>query len=118
MNFFYIWQHYLTLGFQVWSVATKSALKTLPNILPKSNDVPNSSSMCSLKFSKCGKWLAIPSEQTVVVLCSTDTWEKVKEVKIAGLGSGEIVTSTDWDNEGEYLIAGTNKVFLSALMMF
>lgn len=94
---------------KVWSVATKSALKTLPNILPKSNDVPNSSSMCSLKFSKCGKWLAIPSEQKVVVLCSTDTWEQVKEVKIAGLGSGEIFTSTDWDNEGEYLIAGTNK---------
>jgi len=45
----------------------------------------------------------------VVVLGSSDSWEQAKEVKITGLGSGEIVTSTDWDSEGEFLIAGTNK---------
>jgi len=94
---------------KVWSVATKSALKTVSNILTKSNDVPNSPSMCSLRFSKCGQWLAVPSEQKVVVLGKNDNWEEAKEVRIAGLGSGEIVTSVDWDSEGDFILTGTNK---------
>jgi len=94
---------------KVWSVEAKSALKTLPSVLPKSNDVPNSPSTCSISFSKCGKWLAVPTEQKVVVLGRAEQWEQVKEVKIAGLGAGEMVTTTDWDSEGEHILAGTNK---------
>ena len=70
--------------------------------------------MCSLRFSKCGQWLAVPSEQKVVVLGKNDNWEEAKEVRIAGLGSGEIVTSVDWDSEGDFILTGTNKVFLVA----
>jgi len=94
---------------KVWSIETKSPLKTLSNVLSKSNDVPNSSSMCSLQFSKCGKWLAVPSDQSIKILGKDDNWEKPKDVKISGLGSGEMVTALDWDNEGHYILAGTNK---------
>jgi WD40 repeat protein len=90
-------------------VLAKSALKTLPKVLPKSNNVLNSPSTCSLSFSKCGKWLAVPTEQKVVVLGRAEKWEQVKEIKIAGLGSGEIITTTDWDSKGEHILAGTSK---------
>jgi WD40 repeat protein len=90
-------------------VEAKSALKTLYNVVPKSNDIPNSPSTCSISFSKCGNLLAVPTEQKVVVLGRAEKWEQVKEVRIAGLGAGEIVTTTDWDSEGDHILAGTNK---------
>jgi len=94
---------------KVWSVESKSALQTLPNMLGKSNDVPNSKSTCGLSFSKCGQWLAVPTEEKVVVLGRSETWEKTKEIKITGLAAGEIVTTTAWDSDGGYILAGTNK---------
>ena len=78
-------------------------------MLSKSNDVPNSRSTCCITFSKCGKFLAVPTEKKVVVLGRDETWEQVKEVKIAGLEAGEIVTTTDWDSGGNHILAGTNK---------
>jgi len=94
---------------KVWSVESKSALKSLPNMLTKSNDVPNTKSTCSLKFSKCGRWLAIPTEQRVVVLERESNWEQAKDLKIDGLSAGEIVTTIDWESEGGNILAGTNK---------
>ena len=96
---------------KVWSVESKAALKTLPNMLSKSNDVPNSKSTCSISFSKCGQWLAVPTEQMVLVLSRANNWEQAKEVKITSLAAGEIVTTCDWDAEGGNILAGTNKVF-------
>jgi len=94
---------------KVWSVEAKSALKTLPNALTKSNDVPNSSSTCTLSFSKCGQWLSVPTEQKVVVLGRAEKWEQAKQVNITGLAAGEIVTTTDWSGKGDHILAGTNK---------
>ena len=102
---------------QVWSVEAKSALKTLPNALTKSNDVPNSSSTCTLSFSKCGQWLSVPTEQKVVVLGRAEKWEQAKQVKITGLGAGEIVTTTDWSGKGDHILAGTNKVSKLVILM-
>ena len=105
-----VFTYFYNISSQVWSVESKSALQTLPNMLGKSNDVPNSKSSCGLSFSRCGQWLAVPTEEKVVVLGRSETWEKAKEMKITGLAAGEIVTTTAWDSDGGYILAGTNKV--------
>merc|ERR1719357_362509 len=87
---------------KVWSVESKATLKTLPSMLSKANDVPNSKSTCSLSFSKCGQWLAVPTEQMVLVLSRSSNWEQAKEVKITSLAAGEIVTTCDWDMGGHW----------------
>jgi len=94
---------------KVWNLESQSALKTLSNVIKKSNDVPNSPSVCSLSFSKCGEWLAIPTEQKMKVLSKNDEWEQAKEMSVKGLDQGEIITVADWDSTGDYILAGTNK---------
>ena len=94
---------------QVWAVASKTPVKTLNNMLTRSNDVPNSVSQCGLRFSRCGSRLAVPTEQKVLVLDRASGWQAGREVRVPGLQQGEILTVLDWSHDGDFLLAGTNK---------
>jgi len=94
---------------KIWCLDTKSVIKTIPSVVKKSNDVPNSNSMCCISFSKCGQWFSVPTEQKVVLFGRGVNWEQTKEAKVDNLAQGEIVTSVDWSYDGNYILAGTNK---------
>ena len=46
---------------KLWDVKTKPVLKTVMEVVAKSNDVTNSSSTVGLAFSQCGRHLDIPT---------------------------------------------------------
>ena len=97
---------------KVWSVSNKSVITTLDNVHPKSNDVPNSSTVCGLKFSPNGEYLAVPKGKSVLLLEKKKDWKQSSSCNI-DLADGEVVTCVEWDNSESgpsYLIAATNKV--------
>ena len=97
---------------KVWSVTTKSLVTSLDNVHPKSNDVPNSSTVCGVKFSPNGEFLAVPKGKSVLLLEKKKDWKQSSSCNL-DLVDGEVVTCVEWDNSESspsYLIAATNKV--------
>ena len=96
---------------KLWDVKTKTVLKTVPEVVAKSNDVTNSSSTVGLAFSQCGLHLAIPTTTglTLVTRGEGGVWGAPR---LAGmtLAKGELATSLAWSGEGDLLMVATNKV--------
>ncbi|KAJ8309582.1 hypothetical protein KUTeg_014456 [Tegillarca granosa] len=72
----------------IWKIEDQSQLKIL-NILPKSNDVSLSKSLCRLTWDSTGKFLFIPVEKEVKIF-ERDTWNEVGKLvdeTVAGIFS-------------------------------
>ena len=95
---------------RVWSSGDeKDKRVSLPNLHPKSNDVPNSPTVAGLKFSKDGALLAVPGAQEVQVLQRSNNWASKGKARLENLGKNEMVTCLDWDRQDKYIVAATNK---------
>jgi hypothetical protein len=92
---------------------TKAVLKTVTEVVAKSNDVTNSSSTVGLGFSQCGQHLAITTTAglTLVSRGEGGVWGAPR---MAGpgmtLAEGELATGLAWSCEGDLLLVATNKV--------
>ena len=98
---------------RVWSCKGGEEVKlNIPDLHPKSNDVPNSVTVAGLRFSRDGSLLAVPGAGTgeVEVLGRDINWGRVGKVKLNKLQQKEMVTCLDWSNKATYIIAATNKV--------
>ncbi|KAJ8308558.1 hypothetical protein KUTeg_013432 [Tegillarca granosa] len=72
----------------IWKIEDQSQLKIL-NILPKSNDVSLSKSLCRLTWDSTGKFLFIPVEKEIKIF-ERDTWNEVGKLvdeTVAGIFS-------------------------------
>ena len=95
---------------RLWSLRPDQDIKMcLPNLHPKSNDVPNSPTVAGLRFSKDGSMLAVPQGKEIEVLSKKFNWGRLGKVKL-DLQQDEMVTCLDWDSQGSYIIAASNKV--------
>lgn len=94
---------------RLWKVATKSVIKTLPNVVAKSNDVTNSTSVVGLAFSPCGTHLAVPTATGLTVLTrgEGESWGTQRAVALPAAQGAP--TCLAWSAEGELLLVATSK---------
>ena len=98
---------------KLWDVQTKTVLKTVTEVVAKSNDVTNSSSTVGLAFSQCGRHLAIPTTAGLTLVTRGEggggVWGAPRPAGMA-LAKGELATALAWSCEGDLLLVATNKV--------
>ena len=96
---------------RVWSASGEKdkRMALLPNLHPKSNDVPNSPTVAGLKFNKDGTVLAVPTGREVRILERNNSWTSKGKARLDSLQNNEMVTCLDWDREEKYIVAATNK---------
>jgi len=95
---------------RLWNPTTKAVLKTLQNVVAKSSDVNNSSSLVGLQFSWDGLRLAVPSGDGLTLLDREEggSWGEPKTVSLQ-LAQGELATALCWSPCGGLIMVGTSK---------
>ena len=63
-----------------------------------------------VKFSRDGKYLAVPKGPSVMILDKSKSWESELSCSVTGLVDGEMITCVDWNHDNDYIVAATNKV--------
>ena len=69
----------------------------------------NSKTVCGIKFSNSGAFLAVPKSDSVSVL-QRESWIETKSLKCDKLEDKEMFTCVDWRKDESMLVAGTSKV--------
>ena len=95
---------------KLWNPANKTVIRTLPNIVTKSSDVNNSSSLVGLQFSWDGLRLAVPTGSGITLINRQDggSWGEPKAIALS-LAPGELATVLSWSPCGGLILAGTSK---------
>lgn len=95
---------------RLWNPATKTVLRTLPNIVAKSSDVNNSTSLVGLQFSWDGLRLAVPTGSGLTVIDREEggSWKEPKTIALT-LAQGELATALSWSPCGSLILVGTSK---------
>ena len=69
----------------------------------------NSKTICGIRFSNSGAFLAVPKTDSISVL-QRDSWIEAKSLKCEKLEEKEILTCVAWRKDESMIVAGTSKV--------
>ena len=95
---------------RVWPASdARDKRVTMPNLHPKSNDVPLSTTVAGLKFSRDGELLAVPAGHEVKILHRKRNWSCQSQARLYKLPKEEMVTCLAWDWQDKHIVAATNK---------